>query len=90
MFDELLTQGTLALQPRDRKQVTEFVEHNEFGLAFDELLAAIREESLEIDELDFSRIDRIGRTIGLDPSTWEDIGNDAGERGGQKANGADT
>ena len=76
MFHRLLAEGSFQLPEADKAFVEEMLEHNEFGVAFDALIDAIREDRIALTEADLNSIEAIGREMNVDPKRWEQLRSD--------------
>jgi hypothetical protein len=73
IFAGLLNESTHGLKEDDRRHIAHFVEHNEFGVAFDTLLYAVTSDEMPIDLRLFESIDSLGRKMKLDSRLWEPL-----------------
>ena len=59
---------------RDGAEIVEdYLRHGEAGVAFEHLLYMIAEPRLPISQATYDLIDQVGRAMGRDPKTWEDL-----------------
>ena len=76
MFRRLLAEGSFQLPQAQKAFVESLLEHNEYGVAFDELIDTIREDRIALTEADLNSIEAIGREMKVDPKRWEQLRSD--------------
>lgn len=59
------------LPDQDRKNVIEFAENSEWGLALDALAHQIYEYQIKINRETFDEIVAIGKSMDINPVTWD-------------------
>lgn len=55
---------------KDRENIDEYLDHNEWGLAFEVLCAAIQENNIKISQENYEIINMIGNQMELDHKLW--------------------
>ncbi|MFJ6207363.1 MafI family immunity protein [Lysinibacillus sp. NPDC092081] len=58
----------------DEKNVLEFLEHDEWGIALEVICSVIEQEGIPIDKDIFSKIEEAGIFMEMDKSLWAEIG----------------
>ncbi|AEH46537.1 MafI family immunity protein [Parageobacillus thermoglucosidasius] len=58
---------------KDEKDILEFIEHEEWGLALETICSVIEQEDITIDKDIFSKIKEAGIYMEMDKSLWEGI-----------------
>lgn len=58
------------LQPRDAENVEEFIDHNEFGLAFETLCCQLYEYEIPISKDFYEKVVIYGESIEINSSEW--------------------
>lgn len=58
------------LSEEDRENVIEYVEYNEFGVAYELLCTQLYEFDIKISIEDYELIKQIGKRMKLEPSEW--------------------
>ena len=53
--------------------INEYLEHSEWGIAFEQLCSAIEQENIVITKTDFQLIKDIGEFMGMDKGLWEHL-----------------
>lgn len=69
-LSQLLNECKMKLPPDDISNIAEFIEHNEFGLAFETLCTQLYEYNIQISYEFFEMISLCGKSMKLEPSTW--------------------
>ena len=73
-YDNILT---IALKNRlpssDIESISEYLEHNEWGIAFEVLCSAIDNDKINITLGDFEEIKLIGKSMKMDEGLWINI-----------------
>ncbi|MCY7628329.1 MafI family immunity protein [Bacillus altitudinis] len=59
---------------KDKKDIYEFIEHEEWGIALETICSVIEQEDLLIEEDTFRNIEKAGIYMEMDKSLWEEIG----------------
>lgn len=67
----LLAESINALPRKDYNDVSEFLEHNEWGVAFEIICSALDQDRINITEQVFREIENIGAEMKLEPELWE-------------------
>jgi hypothetical protein len=57
----------------EKDEIFEFLEHNEWGIAFETLCAILVEEDIGTTPLVFKQIEKVGKHMELDSFTWEGV-----------------
>jgi hypothetical protein len=73
MLRAALADSALDLSAAEKRQVEEYLEHNEFEEAFSLLVAMIEQDEKRIDASLFDAIDAIGKTMALSTREWEGL-----------------
>ncbi|WP_336770990.1 MafI family immunity protein [Paenibacillus sp. MMO-58] len=60
----------ITIPDKDRDEILEYLDHNEWGIALEHLCATIIEEDILITESLFDLIKKIGEEMKLDTMTW--------------------
>jgi hypothetical protein len=55
---------------KDTHDILEFLEHDEWGVAFEVLCSVIEQENLSINESQYNEIIDIGREMDMDDTLW--------------------
>ena len=71
---ELAKSANLPL--KDIKDISEYLEHREWGLAFEILCSALKEYKISISNVDYNELKKLGEKMEMDKKLWEDIPND--------------
>jgi hypothetical protein len=61
------------IPPEDNEKVYEYLEYDEWGVALDHFSATVLDESIEITELIYSQIKKVGEYMELEEQTWESL-----------------
>jgi len=56
-----------------REIVTDYLDHNELGIAFEHLLYMVTEMDLQISPEAYDHIDRAGRAMEMNPDGWQSL-----------------
>ena len=56
-------------------EVKEYLIHYEYGVAYENLCAIIRDEKYKISKENYEKIIEIGKELGMDSMLWEEIVN---------------
>lgn len=62
---------SLKLSNNDIVTIDEYLEHNEWGIAFEVLCSAIEYDRIDISHYDYIQIKEIGECMGMDKELWE-------------------
>ena len=73
VLGEVLADDSLGLSEHDRSQVQHYIDHNEFGLAFEELVASLDQSQPTLTRKTFAAVDTAGRKMALDPQIWQHL-----------------
>lgn len=60
---------------KDFKNIDEYLENNEWGIALETLCAVIRDEKIEITSSNLNKIKLISEEMELESYNWKDIEN---------------
>ncbi len=60
----------LKLPQNDIDSITEYLEHNEWGISFEVLCSAIEAEGIVISRDDYKEIEAMGLSMGMDNELW--------------------
>jgi hypothetical protein len=63
----------LDLPTNDKEKLKEYLDHREWGIAYEHLCATIRDLGILIEESDFEEIKDIGKSMDLDEENWSKI-----------------
>jgi len=63
----------LCLSQEDINNIEEFLEHNEYGIAFEELCSAIEQENISLNHAQYEEIVSIGKLMKMDSWLWKNI-----------------
>lgn len=69
-LSQLLHEVKDRLPPEDIKNIVEFVENNEFGLAYETLCTQLYEHNIQISCELYEKISFYGKSIKIQPSMW--------------------
>lgn len=61
----------LNIPKKDIKSIIEYLDNNEFGIAFEILCATIEQEHISISESYYNEIKKIGEYMEMDKNLWE-------------------
>lgn len=61
----------LELPSKDIKTIEEYLEHGEWGIAFEVLCSAIEYDKIVIRHNDYIQIKEVGEYMGMDKDLWE-------------------
>jgi len=73
MFRDMLDALSVELPRQHRKDIEDYLQANEFGLAFNGRVCVIREFSLSLSPDDVKLIDCMGKEMNMDPTAWQDL-----------------
>ncbi|MCL2855586.1 MAG: MafI family immunity protein [Defluviitaleaceae bacterium] len=69
----VLISKDLALIPHDKKEICVFIEHNEWGLAFEQLCAALWQDRIAVSQEKYDAIKAMGEIMELESDLWSKI-----------------
>ncbi|MDQ0271302.1 MafI family immunity protein [Cytobacillus purgationiresistens] len=58
---------------KDEKDILEFIEHEEWGIALETICSVIEQEDISVHKDIFSKIEETGIYMEMDKSVWEEI-----------------
>lgn len=58
---------------KDKKDVEEFIEHYELGIALETICSVVLEDKIAVDNQTYERIVLVGNEMKLDSGLWNDI-----------------
>jgi hypothetical protein len=61
------------LSLKDEKDILEFIEHDEWGIALETICSVIEQEDIPVDQNIYSKIEEAGLYMEMDKSLWEEI-----------------
>ncbi|MCC3379666.1 MafI family immunity protein [Paenibacillus farraposensis] len=61
------------IPPEDSEKVCEYLEYDEWGVALEHFSATVLDEGIEINELIYSLIKKVGEYMELEEETWESL-----------------
>ncbi|UHA74525.1 MafI family immunity protein [Paenibacillus sp. 481] len=61
------------IPPEDTEKINEYLEYNEWGIAFEHFCATLFDEKIRITGIAFAQIRRIGEHMELEEQTWESL-----------------
>lgn len=67
---ELLNETTKTLPSNDVRNITEFIENGEWGLAYEILCIQLYEYDIQISRGFYEKISSLGKSIGIQSSIW--------------------
>lgn len=71
-YEEILDVAKrIQLPSKDIEAIAEFLEYNEWGIAFEVLCSAIKNDLLSVSKDEFIRINLIGESMDMDKNLWE-------------------
>lgn len=71
-FNKILSIAKLLRLPnKDIETIEEYLEHAEWGIAFEVLCSAIEYDKITISHKDYIQIKEIGEYMGMDKDLWE-------------------
>lgn len=68
-----IVKNITSLPLKDEKDILEFIEHEEWGIALEIICSVIEQDNIVIDKDIFSKIERAGIHMGMDKLLWEEI-----------------
>jgi hypothetical protein len=63
----------LCLPSNDINSIKEYLEYNEWGIAFEVLCSAIEQENILVNKAQYEKIISIGERMEMDHGLWENI-----------------
>lgn len=67
--------NNLNIAIRDKKDIDEYLEHNELGLAFEVLCVSIERDKIKISQKDYEIINTLGIQMEMDNNLWINLKN---------------
>lgn len=67
---QLLNEVKKKLPPDEIKNIAGFIEHNEFGLAYETLCTQLYEYNMQISSEFYEKVSLCGKSMKIEPSTW--------------------
>lgn len=67
--------NNLNIAIRDKKDIDEYLEHNELGLAFEVLCISIERDKIKISQKDYEIINTLGIQMEMDNNLWINLKN---------------
>ncbi len=61
------------LPKNDYDSIVELLEHDEWGVALENLCAALHEENINISKSIYIKIITLGQMMNMSPDTWNDL-----------------
>lgn len=58
---------------KDKKNILEFIEHEEWGIALETICSVIEQQGIPVDKNTFSKIEEAGLYMEMDKSLWKEI-----------------
>lgn len=68
-----IVNGISAFPEKDRIDVEEYIEHNEWGIALETICSVILEDGILVDNEVFKKISDVGIEMEMDSNLWNDI-----------------
>ena len=68
-----LTKNIQGIPEKDLADILEYIENNEWGIAYETLCCSIEQGNLTITEEEYDTIKKIGLMMKMDSCYWEDI-----------------
>lgn len=73
MKDILILAQEIGLPNNDIKDINEYIEHNEWGLAFEVLCSSIYQYGFKVSDDQYQKICSLGEKMEMDEDLWKDI-----------------
>ena len=73
MKEMLLLAREVGLPDNDIKDIDEYTDHNEQGLAFEVLCSSIQQYGLKVSDDQYQTICALGENMGIDNDLWQNI-----------------
>lgn len=67
--------NNLNIALKDKKDIDDYLEHNELGLAFEVLCASIEKDNIKISQKDYEIINKLGIQMEMDNNLWINLKN---------------
>ncbi len=67
--------NNLNITAKDKKDIDEYLEHNELGLAFEVLCVSIERDKIKISQKDYEIINTLGFQMEMDNNLWVSLKN---------------
>lgn len=67
--------NNLNIATKDKKDISEYLNHNELGLAFEVLCVSIERDKIEISQNDYEIINTLGIQMEMDNNLWINLKN---------------
>lgn len=67
--------NNLNIAIKDKKDIDEYLEHNELGLAFEVLCVSIERDKIKISQKDYEIINTLGIQMEMDNNLWINLKN---------------
>lgn len=67
--------NVLNMTIKDKKDVDEYLDHNELGLAFEVLCIAIEKDGIKISQKDYEILNNLGNQMDMDSKLWSNLKN---------------
>lgn len=61
------------LPVKDHEEISEYLEHNEWGVALEYLISTLLNESIEISVIHYLQINELGEYMELEARSWEEL-----------------
>lgn len=67
--------NNLNIATKDKKDIDEYLDHNELGLAFEVLCVSIERDRIKISQKDYEIINTLGIQMEMDNNLWINLKN---------------
>ena len=67
--------NNLNITKKDKKDIDEYLDHNELGLAFEVLCVSIERDNIKISQKDYEIINTLGVQMEMDSNLWSSLKN---------------
>lgn len=67
--------NNLNIALKDKKDIDDYLEHNELGLTFEVLCASIEKDNIKISQKDYEIINKLGIQMEMDNNLWINLKN---------------
>lgn len=71
-FLEILN-GIPSFPKKDKEDISEYIQHNEWGIALETICSIILEDKIVINKQTFEKISVMGTLMDMDASLWNNI-----------------